>query len=184
MHRSKLKNRFNKNPTEQNRISYNQQRNYSVSLLKKEKRKYYNNLDLTIFKDNKTFWRRVEPLFSDKRKDFQPDIIIVENDLITSDKQEVAEKLNNFFSEAVDNLDIESYLPENINDTLIESVQDIILKYENHSSIKKIKENVTDDNIFSFKETASEDFQSQIQNLNTKKAVRKRHPYYYDSQDK
>ena len=40
MHRSKHK--FNKNPTEQNKISYNQQRNYCVSLLRKEKRKYYN----------------------------------------------------------------------------------------------------------------------------------------------
>ena len=54
MHRSKLKNKYNKNPTENNKIFYNQQRNFCVSLLKKEKRKYYNNLDPKIFKDNKT----------------------------------------------------------------------------------------------------------------------------------
>ena len=118
MHRSNLKNRFNKNPTENNKIFYNQQRNYCVSLLKKEKRKYYNNLDLRIFKDNKTFWKRVKPLFSDKHKGLQPDIIIVENNITTSDKREVAEKLNTFFSESVDNLDIEPYLPENINNPL------------------------------------------------------------------
>ena len=64
MRRSKLKNKFNKNPTEQNKISYNQQRNYCVSLLRKEKRKYYNKLDPKIFKDNKTFWRSVKPLFA------------------------------------------------------------------------------------------------------------------------
>ena len=53
MHRSKLKNKYNKNPPENNKISYNQQRNFCVSLLKKENRKYYNNLDPKIFKDNK-----------------------------------------------------------------------------------------------------------------------------------
>ena len=68
MHRSKLKNKYNKCPTEQNKISYNLQRNYCVSLLKKEKRKYYNNLNPKIFKDNKTFWQRVKPLFLINKK--------------------------------------------------------------------------------------------------------------------
>ena len=171
MHRSKLKNRFNKYPTENNKIFYNQQRNYCVSLLKKEKRKYYNNLDLRIFKDNKTFWKRVKPLFSDKHKGLQPDIIIVENNITTSDKREVAEKLNTFFSESVDNLDIEPYLPENINNPSTESVQEIICKYENHPSITKIKENIKDENTFAFKDTTSEDFRTHIRNLNTKKAM-------------
>ena len=66
IHRCKLKNKYNKCPSEQNKISYNLQRNYCVSLLKKEERKYYNNLNPKIFKDNKTFWQRVKPLFSDK----------------------------------------------------------------------------------------------------------------------
>ena len=93
MHRSKLKIRFNKNPTEQNKISYNQQRNYYVSMLKKGGGgEYYSNLDLRIFKDNKTFWRRVKALFSDKQEGLQPDIIIVENNITTSDKKKVAEK--------------------------------------------------------------------------------------------
>ena len=39
----------------------------------------------------------------------QSDIIIVENGEAISDKKEVAEKLNNFFIEAVDNLGIEPY---------------------------------------------------------------------------
>ena len=59
MHRSKLKSKYNMNPTEGNKRVYNQHRNYCVSLLKKEKKKYYNNLDVTIFNDNKKFWQRV-----------------------------------------------------------------------------------------------------------------------------
>ena len=79
----------------------------------KRKKRRYNNHDLKIFEENKKFWRRSKPLFSDKQKGFQPDIIVVENDITTCDKKEVAEKLNNYF---VDDLYIESYLPENMND--------------------------------------------------------------------
>ena len=48
MHRSKLKNKYNKNPTEPNKLLYKKQRNICVNLLKKEKKKYYNNLDENI----------------------------------------------------------------------------------------------------------------------------------------
>ena len=42
MHRTKLKNQYN---NEKNKNLYKRQRNYCVNLLRKEKRKYYNNLD-------------------------------------------------------------------------------------------------------------------------------------------
>ena len=38
MHRSKLKNKLNKNPTEENRKLYNKQRNFCLSLLRKQKK--------------------------------------------------------------------------------------------------------------------------------------------------
>ena len=63
MHRSKLKNRYNKNPNEINKSLYKKQRNFCVNLLRKEKRKYYNNLDIKIFEDNRKFWQSVKPLF-------------------------------------------------------------------------------------------------------------------------
>ena len=53
MHRSKLKNQYNKTPNEKNKSLYRKQRNFCLNLLRKEKRKYYNNLDLKIFEDNK-----------------------------------------------------------------------------------------------------------------------------------
>ena len=42
MNRSRLRNRFLKNKTEENKKAYNRQRNYVVSLLKKSKHEYYN----------------------------------------------------------------------------------------------------------------------------------------------
>ena len=87
MHRSKLKNNYNKNPTETNNLLYKKQRNFCVNLLKKEKRKYYNNLDLKIFDDSKKFWDRIKPLFSEKQNVLQRNITIVEREVIISDKK-------------------------------------------------------------------------------------------------
>ena len=67
MQRPKLKNRFIKCPSNENSSLYRKQRNYCTNLLAREKKNYFNNLDLKIFKDNKTFWYRVKPLFSDKK---------------------------------------------------------------------------------------------------------------------
>ena len=65
--------------------------------------------------------------FSDKHKGVQPEIIIVENGEITSDKKKVAEKMNAFFIGAVDNLDIEPYILHNKSTT--ENTQDIVNNY-------------------------------------------------------
>ena len=46
MHRSKLKHKFNKSPSEIDKELYRKQRNYCVNLVKKERKKYYNNLYL------------------------------------------------------------------------------------------------------------------------------------------
>ena len=53
MHRSKIQNRYNKIPDELNESLYKKQRNFCVNLVREEKRKYYNNLDLKVLSDNK-----------------------------------------------------------------------------------------------------------------------------------
>ena len=64
MKRSRLRNNL-RNRTEENKILYNRQRNYSVSLLRKSKRGYYENLNIKNVTDNKLSWKSVKPLLSD-----------------------------------------------------------------------------------------------------------------------
>ena len=52
MKRLKLKNRYNKWPTEENERMYKKQKNYCSN---------FNNLNIKIFEDNKTFWQQVKP---------------------------------------------------------------------------------------------------------------------------
>ena len=89
--------------------SFTKDRETSVSLLKREKIKYYNNIDLKIFEDNKKFWRSIKPLLSDKQKFLNRNITIMEDDEIFSENPVVAEKLNNFFIVAAQSLEIEPF---------------------------------------------------------------------------
>ena len=66
MHRSKLRNIFLKNRTEQNRKNYAKQRNLCVTLLRKNMREHFGNLDEKKLCDNKKFWKVVKPILSNK----------------------------------------------------------------------------------------------------------------------
>ena len=68
MLRTKLRNQILKKRTLEARIEYNKQRNICVSLVKKAKRNYDENLDLNDINDNKKFWATMKPLFSNKIK--------------------------------------------------------------------------------------------------------------------
>ena len=66
MHRAQLRNNFLRNRSDENKRKYSKQRNYCVSLLRKTKKNYYNNLNEKKITDNKTFWKTVKPFLSDK----------------------------------------------------------------------------------------------------------------------
>ena len=69
--------------------------------------------------DNKKFWKYIRPLFSGKSKS-KSKITLIKGDEIISDDQKVAETLNNYFIDAVQNLDIKKFYDieeENTNDS-------------------------------------------------------------------
>ena len=60
MERTRFRNRFLKNPTDENRLAFTRQRNFCASLLKKEKKQYFAKLNEKNITDNSKFWRTVE----------------------------------------------------------------------------------------------------------------------------
>ena len=66
MHRSRNRNKFLRERTNESKIAYNKQQNICVSLLRKTRRDYFANLDTKIMKDNRKFWKTLNPLFSEK----------------------------------------------------------------------------------------------------------------------
>ena len=137
--RTKLRNIFLQNRSEGNRIRYTKQKNFCVSLLRKTKKRYYENLNEKFVVDNKLFWKTVKPLLSDNVAG-KDEIHLIENNELVKTDLETAEVLNNFFSNIVQNLDISRYsndeaLVSNTNDATLKA----ILKYRNHPSIIAIQ---------------------------------------------
>ena len=68
MKRSRLRNKFLNTKSDTDRKAYIKQRNLCVSLIRREKRNFFNNISTRDIPDNKTFWKAVKPLFTDKRQ--------------------------------------------------------------------------------------------------------------------
>ena len=85
-----------------------------LTLVGKAKKDYYNNLDHQNNIDNKTFWKFIKPLFSEKSSTHNK-ITFVKQGLILDKNDNVAEVLNNFFTKAVSNLNIPKYHDKSVN---------------------------------------------------------------------
>ena len=86
MHRSRLRNKFLRERTNESKITYNKKRNICVSLLRKTKRDYFANLDTKIMKDNRKFWKTVNPLFSEKSYSKESISLINKDGLVTKNE--------------------------------------------------------------------------------------------------
>ena len=91
MKRSRLRNKYLKDKSEESSIAYKRQRNICVTLLKQAKKSYYENLKPSSICDNKNFWKTVKPLFTDKAASTDQ-ITLVENKVIVSDDKQVSER--------------------------------------------------------------------------------------------
>ena len=184
MRRTRLRNKFIDSKTDADRIAYNKQRSYCVSLIRKEKKVYYNNLNIRDVTDNKTICRKVKPLFSEK-VNLQTKILLVEkgNDLndpeissevenVISEDMEIAETFNEFFVNIVPSLEIS---PEENYETDVENDNEPILnymnKFKNHPSIKVIKSRKKEEQTFTFSYVSYEEVLNEIRKLQTTKTT-------------
>ena len=66
MKRSQLEKIYLKNLTDKTLKLYKKQKNYVSRLYKTERKIFFDNLNPSIVTDNKTFWKNLKPLFSNK----------------------------------------------------------------------------------------------------------------------
>ena len=108
MNRTMLRNVYLKKRLDENRKKYSKERNYCVSLLRRTKQKCYSYLDEKGITNNKKFWRTIKPFLSDKTP-FNAKIILIEDGEIISSDNEMADVLNTFFSDIVNNPNLPEY---------------------------------------------------------------------------
>ena len=131
IHRCRLKNVFNKNRTPKKCSSYKKQRNFCVKLLRKTKKKYFENINVKDINDNKKFWKTIKPFFSNKGLNTNK-LMLIENNNLISEESVLANTMNQYFTNITKQLNIKKS-PQ------LKNLEDIINYYHNHISIVKIK---------------------------------------------
>ena len=132
---------FKKKKTIESLKKYKKHKNFCSKLYKKERKKYFETLDVNKITDNKAFWKNIQPLFSEKRK-FANKITLEDSEKnILSDDTLVSEELNNFFQNAIKTLNINenSYIVDS-SSSITDPVDKAINTYKNHPSILLIKQ--------------------------------------------
>ena len=160
MDRSRLRNKFLKIKSNDDKKTYNTQRNYCLTLVRKAKKDYYNNLDHQNVPDNKTFWKSIKPFFSEKASTHNK-IILAKQDLILDKNDNVEEVLNNFFMNVVSDLNIPKYRDKSV---IIDHIEDLIA-----GSIVAIKSKSTN-KYFKFNSISKAEIEKEILNLDSSKA--------------
>ena len=171
MHRSKLRNIFLENRTEENRKNYAKQRNLCVTLSRKSKKEYFANLDEKKLCDNKKFWSVVKPILSNKVVSNEKVTLIEDNNIVENDEK-TATVFNNFFSNIIKNLGVPQYneidpVSQNLDNTLMKA----IMKYRCYPSIIAIKEKCNSNFSFSFSQVERDEIMKEISRLNINKAT-------------
>ena len=92
---SRLRNKYLKKNNGENRKLYAKQRNYCISLLRKTKKAYYENLNERKVSDNKFFWKTAKLSLS-KKFNARDRISLSENGEIVKPEKETAEVLTIF----------------------------------------------------------------------------------------
>ena len=109
-------------------LKYKKQRNLCVTLLRKKKAKYFNDLELNLVRDNKMFWKTTAPYFVNNLRKRSKNTLAEEKDNTLFEDKKIAETFNKFFREVLDDVS----MIQDANITVFE-------KYKQCSSILKIR---------------------------------------------
>ena len=170
MRRSNLQTIYFRKITPEPLKKYKKQKSYQSKLYEKEHKAFFSNLNPSNICDNKTFWKYIQPFFSEKRKISNKILLLDDNDTIVSDVQPISEELNTFFKNATKTLNIRQnfYLTDEPNE-IEDQEKKAIFKYKNHPSVILIKNKIAVPELFVFIEGFVSDIEKQLSNLNTKK---------------
>ena len=134
MHRSKLKNVYNKTKANEDRENYKKQRNFCVNLLRNTEKDYFQKLNIKDLTDNKKLWKIIKPFFSNKGLN---KLILREKDVLITDDKALATLMNKYFVNITADLDLKRD-SETLSYTWT-SASSILQKFHCHQSILKIQ---------------------------------------------
>ena len=149
--------------------NYKKQRNYVVNLKKEAKLGYFSKYESDV---NKPFWVRCKPYFTNKHSKADTDIMVSENNELILKNKEIANTFNDHFGSIVDSLALDHWDDHSLSTTKGgDMIDNIIKRYESHSSIKNIKAKFNSVCIFSFQPVWVEDVKTIVRDLKSNKSA-------------
>ena len=103
--RSRLRNKFWKDPSKENELLFKTQRNKCVSLRRKSIKSYCQDVPKKGLITNKPFWNFVKPFLTNKSCHTQNDIMLIDNGkVVIVEEHDVAETFNDHYINIVEKL--------------------------------------------------------------------------------
>uniref|UniRef100_A0A7M5X3F0 Reverse transcriptase domain-containing protein n=1 Tax=Clytia hemisphaerica TaxID=252671 RepID=A0A7M5X3F0_9CNID len=164
MIRSHLKAVAIKSKQPEDKAIYNRQRNLVVQLNKKAKKLFFSKNN----QNSKHFWDAIKTKFSDKNCKAEGKIQLLENDVLHTSDEHVANIFNTYFNRITETLEIPSWSNQS---TSLNSDDTSELTFQNHPSIKEINRNRNSDQIFDFTKVEETEVLKVILSLNNSKSV-------------
>ena len=123
-----------------------------VQLNKEAQLEYFNNFDSS--QESKRFWVKCKPYFSNKHSKADTDIVLREKADIIFKNKEIANTFNEYFGSIVESLHLHIWTESSSNVppsyTSNDDIDNILIKFVNHPSIKTIRQNFNITSKFSF----------------------------------
>ena len=133
--RSKLKNKYNKNQTNENWINFKKQRNICTSLKRIAKKNYF----IEKSKNRESFWKIFGKYITNKGSHAQEDYIVSVDTKLISNEHIVANTFNEHYINIIENYTgqkLEGFTFDNTRN----KIDQITEAYKSHPSISLIKE--------------------------------------------
>ena len=170
--RTRLKNKYWQDLSREKK-----QRNLCVSARRKSITNYLNKFTDKGLETNKSFWKFIKPFLNKKGTLTDCDITIVDGKKIISDDFELAKTFNNHYINTVEiNSGFKPLKITNQSQDDLSVIDEIIHTYQDHPSVKQLKNAITTPNTpksiyFSFEPTNPVEVQKCLENTDTKKAT-------------
>ena len=166
---ARLRNRANLTRKDLDIQRYKLQRILVVSMNREAKRDFYRNLDPKKVGKEKDSWRTFKSLLSDKVKNTNTNIQLIENGNTITKRDEIAECFNSYFTTITETLNIEKAPTSEIIEPFSHPVIDAIKKFRLHQSIVKIKQINKGSDFFEFRPFEPAEVWDEINRLDTTK---------------
>ena len=177
-HRSRLRNRFCKRPTEENEKLYKKQSNKCDSIRKKSIRNCFNKIANENIVSNRNFWKIIRPFLTNKGHLENVEIMLIQDIKVISDEHELVKVFHKHYIKIIEKFGSQkatNSAKNHIIDNDKQAVEPTCNSYRNHPRMLVIKRNITfkgninDNTIFS--PLSSDQVQKRFQQLNPRKAI-------------